>query len=78
MYIIFSARLITCKIMYRMRRFTFLYVSVVFSQDIFSATYMEYIKRFGPHSVSRILPMHLPAPNSNLFSTESIPTLLTR
>jgi hypothetical protein len=52
-----------------------LYVSMVFSKDIFSAIYMEYIKGFGPHSVSRILPMHIPAPNSNLFTSESIPTV---
>jgi hypothetical protein len=47
---------------------------MVFSKDIFSATYMEYIKRVCPHSVSRILSMHIPAPNPNLFASESIPT----
>jgi hypothetical protein len=83
--------------MYRMRRFIFLlYVSMVFSKDIFGAIYMKYIKgfvpirkkvlspsgkrflssfgkRFCPHSVSKILLMHIPAPNPNLLASESIP-----
>jgi hypothetical protein len=37
-----------------------LYVSMVFSKAIFSATYMEYIKSICPHSVSRVLSMHIP------------------
>jgi hypothetical protein len=53
-----------------------LYVSMVFSKEIFSAIYMKYIKRFCPHSVSRILPMHIPAPNPNLFASENIPVTL--
>jgi hypothetical protein len=64
--IIFYAGPITCKIMYRMCRFIF-DVSVVFSKDIFSTTYMGYIKRFCPHSVS-ILSLDIPAPNPNLFA----------
>jgi hypothetical protein len=46
---------------------------MVFSKDIFSAIYGIH-KRFCPHSVSKILPMHIPAPNPNLFTSESIPT----
>jgi hypothetical protein len=69
--IIFYAGLITCKIMYRMCRFIF----YMFSKDIFSAIYIYGIhKRFCPHSVSRILPMHIPAPNPNLFASKSILT----
>jgi hypothetical protein len=60
---------------------------MVFSKDIFGAVYMEYIKgfvsirkkvfvkRFCPHSVSRILLMHIPPPNPNLLASESIPTV---
>jgi hypothetical protein len=53
-----------CKIMCRMSRFNF-YVSMVFSKDIFSAAYMEYIKKFFPHSASKIL--SIPAPNLIYF-----------
>jgi hypothetical protein len=39
--------LMTCKIVYRMRRCIY-YVSMVFSKDIFGAIYIEYIKGFVP------------------------------
>jgi hypothetical protein len=54
---------------------------MVFSKDTFSAIYMEYIKGFVPNWQKVLspfgieeLPMHIPAPNPNLFASESIPT----
>jgi hypothetical protein len=58
--------------MYRMRRFfIFLYVSMVLH---FQCYIYGIHKRFCPHSVSRILSMHILAPKPNLFASESIPT----
>jgi hypothetical protein len=69
----------TCKIMYRMRRFIY-YMFLWFFLKTFLVlyiwnTYIGFVsirKKVCPHSVSRILPMHIPAPNPNLLASERV------